>query len=221
MKNILLLLFLFSTEIFSQKLSEKDIFKKVQDNIDKVEDFSANLIVTVDMERIKVPKMDVGLYFKKPDKYSIKSKNFAMIPKEALGFNILSILKDYQIKSLEKIKTDSGSFYNMLYERNTYIETRPLNIKLLINAETFTIDEVYSQQANLKRSATVSFKYQIFENNLYLPVETTAKFDFETGEEEKPKQGVIRNPRKGIVQIKYQNYQINKGLNDSLFVEKK
>ena len=109
----------------------------------------------------------------------------------------------------------------MLYERNTYIETRPLNIKLLINAETFTIDEVYSQQANLKRSATVSFKYQIFENNLYLPVETTAKFDFETGEEEKPKQGVIRNPRKGIVQIKYQNYQINKGLNDSLFVEKK
>ena len=104
MKNILLLLFLFSTEIFSQKLSEKDIFKKVQDNIDKVEDFSANLIVTVDMERIKVPKMDVGLYFKKPDKYSIKSKNFAMIPKEALGFNILSILKDYQIKSLEKLK---------------------------------------------------------------------------------------------------------------------
>ena len=56
------------------------------------------------MERIKVPKMDVGLYFKKPDKYSIKSKNFAMIPKEALGFNILSILKDYQIKSLEKLK---------------------------------------------------------------------------------------------------------------------
>ena len=55
-------------------------------------------------------------------------------------------------------------------------------------------------KTNLKNNALTSFKYQIFENNLYLPVETTAKFDFETGEEKNPnpKQGAIRNPRKEL-----------------------
>lgn len=222
MKKLILLIFISTSIIYSQKLTESEIIEKVQKQIENIDDFSANIVVKVNVEKIKVPQMDVQLYYKKPNKFHIKSKNFALVPKEALGFNILNHLKNYKSQGVQKIKTDSAKYYILNYEKKIYDESIPLKIKLIIDADKFVITEISTEQVELNRTAKINFVYNKFEEKYYLPTETNINFSFKAVEDASPKRNLGKNsktPRSGAVNIFYKNYNINKGLPDSLFVE--
>ena len=59
----------------------------MSNRFNQVKDYTVTLKVTVDMERMQIPEMLVTIYFKQPDKIHIEAKNFAMIPREAVGLN--------------------------------------------------------------------------------------------------------------------------------------
>ena len=221
MKLFFVLIILLSELLFSQSLNEKEIIRKVQAQIDKVEDFSVDAFVKVDMEKVKVPNMSVSINYKRPDKFSIKSKNFALVPKEALGFNVLKLIKSYKYESIKKIKTDSAVFYEITYLKNIYDETIPSNLGLIINSSNYTIHEIKSYQERISRIAKINFEYDKFENEIFLPSKCEIKFEIDTLSYSNKNIKGINKSFNGFVKISYQNYQINKGLHDSLFVEKK
>jgi outer membrane lipoprotein-sorting protein len=71
----------------SQSVDAAQILHNVKSQFDLVEDYTATLKVTVDMERMQIPEMFATIYFKQPDKFHIEAKNFAMVPREIVALN--------------------------------------------------------------------------------------------------------------------------------------
>ena len=71
----------------AQTPSAAEILQNMKKQFEMVKDYTAQLKVTVDMERMQIPEMLVKIYFKQPDKIHIEAANFAMVPREIAGMN--------------------------------------------------------------------------------------------------------------------------------------
>jgi len=69
------------------ELTVDDILKNLQSTFAEIEDYTALLHVETDIKQIRVPKMEVKIFFKQPDRLRLKSKGFAMLPREGMFIN--------------------------------------------------------------------------------------------------------------------------------------
>ena len=215
MKNIFLFIYLFfySQQLISQFKDAEQIIDAIRIKYDEIKDYTATIEAAVDMERIKVPKMDVKIYFKQPDKFHIESKNFAMIPREGVAINPAELLNKFNPKLLGIEQLNSRPVYK--------IQLTPKSEQKLISLESY----VYIDQENLYiaklestpsegRTIVINFSHSLIQNKYYLPSKIFVKFESaETNSSQ-------RLPRSGSVTISYKNYLLNTGLSDSLFTKK-
>lgn len=237
MKKILLKLFIISAvSISAQTKDPNKILDAVRQKFNQAKDYQVDVSVKLDMSFIKVPDMQVKVFFKQPDKIKLQSEGFAMVPKQGLNFSPAQLLK--------------GDF-TTIYVRSETVDNRKINVvKVIPNSDssdvilsTLWIDAAESvirkAETTSKKGGTTKIELN-YDNTKYgLP--SQVKLSFNLGEmqipptlsnqttenKESDDKGRRRNKAigegmslKGSVIMNYKNYQVNKGIADSFFVEK-
>lgn len=237
MKKILLTLCIITaTSISAQSKDPNKILDAVRQKFNQAKDYQVDVSVKLDMSFIKVPDMNVKVFFKQPDKIKLQSEGFAIVPKQGLNFSPAQLLK--------------GDF-TTIYVRSETIDNRKINVvKVIPNSDssdvilsTLWIDAAESvirkAETTSKKGGTTKIELN-YDNTKYgLP--SQVKLSFNLGEmqipptlsnqttenKESDDKGRKRNKTigegmslKGSVIMNYKNYQVNKGIADSFFVEK-
>lgn len=228
MKKILSIIFLTAFLIPAQSKDPDEILERLMSNFERIEDYKVDINIKLDVQHLKAPESKATLYFKKPDKIHIESDGFAMIPREGLGFAPLSFLKKDYTAIYEKDETLNG-------HKVSIVKIIPLGDKSDIILTTLWIDQsinaIRKSETTTKFGGNFSIKLD-YDDKIKYPL--PAKMEFmlnanqdmvakdlhELDEKAKPERRRRNVLTSGTVYITYSNYEINKGIPDSIFEKK-
>ncbi|MDA0986540.1 MAG: hypothetical protein O3A55_02945 [Bacteroidetes bacterium] len=206
----------------AQFKTAEQIIEAVGKKYELIDDYIANIEAAVDMDRVKVPKMNVKIYFRKPDKFHVESKNFAMIPKEGVTLNPAEILKNFNAQLIGVVEINSRKVYKLKLNPKVIQKQFVPESYVYIDFEYLYLVKLESSQSET-RSIDINFQHTFVDNKYYLPEKIILKFENKIPDNlpdntQRPNQQRI--PRAGNVTILYKNYQINSGFPDSVFTQK-
>lgn len=213
--------FLFGSVLHAQ--DAKQIISQVSKKLQLVRDYSAAVKITIDVDFVKAPETKGMVYFKAPNKFRLKSDGFAMLPKRSVNLSPFTMLSDASITSIyvgsqktagvdchviKIIPSDANAEYVL---STVYVDKQKL---VILRSETTTkkgtinMDISYGStiQYALPQSVTFQFDVPKFE----LPKSMTGDVH---------KKDTSKNRATGSVTLSYSNYQVNKGVDDSVFAE--
>ena len=228
----ILLSFLPVLTVQSQDKDPDEILQKVLSTFEKINDYSVDVRIKVDVSFLKIPDMEAKIYFKQPDKMRIKSDNFAMLPKQGFNFSPVSLLRKSHTAIFVK-------FENLRGIETAVIKVIPLEEKsemilstLWIDLENYVIVKVESS-ARPSGTFTIDFDYKKTDTDFYLP----SKMTFTFPADQMLIRGSIRDPlnssennnnlqkendkKDGKVTVTYSNYVVNKGIPEEIFDQEK
>jgi outer membrane lipoprotein-sorting protein len=214
----------------SQESAGSAILQNVARGTEGILDFVATIEAKVDMERLRVPKMNATLYFKKPDKVHFDSPGFAMLPREGVVLNAGTLQARYDAAILGEENVEGKKLLKMQLtgkEQNI----RPRQLFVWIDQALWTIAKMESVPYQ-GRVLRLEFTYATQSGGYVLP--QTLKASFETSGRDStqrpldldlpnaPQIGELnqRAPRSGSIFVKYIEYKINTGLSDDIFEKK-
>jgi outer membrane lipoprotein-sorting protein len=206
---------------------ETELIKKVKAKLDKVNDYTAEGRMKIDVSFIDAPDSKVIVYYKKPDKFKVKKAGgISILPKGGVSVNMGTLLanenydivpgKDTKIngadvKVVKLLPQDENSDVVLT---TLYIE----EINAVIRKATVTTKENGSYEIELNYGKYIDWGLPdklIFSFNAKdykLPKGIT--FEYEKGN--KKKEEALKN-KKGKIEITYSSYAINKGIDDKIF----
>jgi len=204
-----------------------DILINVRDRMNSVRDYSAEVNVSVDIPRLRMPVKKVHIYFKQPDKFAVKTSGFAIVPKIGLlPAQMASISKNAEmfLRSTPEDNSDNAYIID--------IHPRDLNNKMTstvwVNAHRWTIDKVLMEAPDVGKTV-VKIHYQNIDG-VWLPDTTTVFLDMMHSIPEMQRPSVefpvgysggasSDEPLKGTIRIRFDNYRVNQGIGDDVFNE--
>ncbi|MBL0047345.1 MAG: hypothetical protein IPP32_04510 [Bacteroidetes bacterium] len=224
-----LLLLVGASQAIAQDINPQPLLDSIQQKINKVKDYSADIKIKLDVDFIKIPIREAKIYFKQPDKIKMKSTGFALLPKRGLNFSSGDLLnKKYQAIYIKK------ELLNKI--QTLVVKIVPLEDNSEILLATVWIDRAKQVIRRIDASTksngsfTIHFDYPIVAYPFDLPQTLTFDFDVNKMEipaaisgdynTEKPKEKKA-GPSRGKIILNYTNYSVNKGIPDSFFIEKK
>ena len=223
-----MILLFFSQLSFSQKIEPEIIIEKVRQQFAKVNDYTADVSVKVDIEYLKVPDISARIYFKKPDKIHIESKSFALLPKQGLNFSP-DVLFDKKFTAIYEndSEIDNQTFHiiKVIPEES---EKGPSIITLYVNAKNYSIGKVITL-GERQGKVEVSLKYKLIDAKYWLPEKVDIIMDVgnlrfgrrRQAQREIPSENKAEEKQEGRVSLFYSNYVVNKGLDDKIFINEK
>lgn len=227
MKIIIAILLVLSTIGFSQSKDPDEILKTVIKNFDRVQDYVVDVNIKVDVQGVKVPETKAKIYFKQPDKIHLESEGFAMLPKDGMLFSPSSLLKKDYTAIYEKdvemngakvsvIKVIPSGKQSEIILSTLWVDQSKKMIRKIESTTksdgTFSIDFNYNDEIKFPLPTQIIFYFNLDKMNLQL--------NNKNSDPDNRKRG-FDSTTKGKVVVKYSNYVINKGINDSVFEEKK
>lgn len=233
MKQFCKIFFLFTVGISlwltaSSQQDAATLVQKVKAKLDLVNDYVATGKMKTDVTFIKAPVGNVKVYYKKPSKFKLKRDGgISILPKGGVSVNMGSIVStnDFDViasgeETIAGIKTKKVK----LLPRNEnsdvvlttmYIDEANLLIRKAITTTkengTYEIEMSYGKYSNYGLPDKVVFGFNT--KDYKMPKGITMEFDDEPKKSEAEK---LRN-KKGRVEIVYNSYIINKGLEDNVF----
>jgi len=204
------------------------LVKRIQENLEKVNDYEADAKFKTEISFLKVPDAIVKIYYKKPDKIKIKNQNgISLVPKETVSISLYNLLNShytvldggtdtvqgFPVRIIKLLPTDENA---ELVLATLYIDVKRM---LVLKAKTTTrengtneVELFYGKflPSGLPDRIIFSFNTQDFK----LPKGVT--FDYDDGSAKKKPAEPGKNQR-GKIEISYLSYSVNKGLSDSLF----
>lgn len=230
MKNIKLVALLtgFFITATAMAQNEEALLKKVRAKLDNVTDYQAEGIMKLDVSFINAPASKVTVYYKKPDRFKVKKADgISILPKGGVSVNVNSLL--------------TGDSYQSLPGGSSIVDGVPTTVVKLIptnDASDVVLSVLHiDEKAYVIRKAVVTTKesgtYEILLNygkyiNWGLPDKVVFSFntkdyklpkgitfEYDKGGEKKPVNDA--KDKKGKVEIAYNNYSINKGIDDKNF----
>jgi hypothetical protein len=218
-----------STKLIAQDFNPKPLLDSVKIKFNKVNDYTADVKIKVNVAFIKIPEKSGKLYFKKPNKMKIDSKGFAMLPKKGMNFSFNELFdKDYSAIYVRQ------EIYNNV---NTHvIKVVPMDeqsdiilAKLWVDRKTQNICKIEAV-SKTNGNFNTAFEYPKTPNPYDLPSSLVFTFDANKGNlpmamtgdmaAEKPKEKDGK-PKKATVHITYANFVVNKGVSDAIFNDQK
>ena len=210
---------------FSQ--DEKDLINKVKLKLDKVNDYTAQAKMKIDVSFIDAPESKVIVYYKKPNKLKVKKNGgISILPKGGISVNGEGLLPkgNYDIIASKDVVVDgfNTKVLKLLpQDENTAVVLTTLFIdeaNAVIRKAIITTKENGSYEIGMNYGKYIEWGLPdnvIFSFNTKdykLPKGIT--FEYESGEKkEEPK---LKN-KKGRIEILYSSYSINKGVDDKIF----
>ena len=225
MKKIILALIALTFVVPGQTKNPDQILNEVKKNFEKIEDYSVDVTIKMDVSFLKVPDTKAKIYYKKPDKVNIESKQFALLPRRALDISPTSLLKGKYTAIFDKFETLNGV-------KTAVIKTIPLGESSEVVLSTFWIDladyVVRKVEISTKVNGTFTINLNYNSQTKFKQLPSSIIFSFNvsklnipkrfSGQEENDKADTSSNKSTiGKVFIDYSNYKVNQGLPDSLF----
>jgi outer membrane lipoprotein-sorting protein len=225
MKKFCLLIFLVTLTVGAQQINPDEILTKVKEKINKVNDYSVQANVKVDVDFLRVPETKATIYFKQPDKVKMESDGFALIPRQGFNFSPLMLLKEDYTAVFAKEDTLEGNEIYLIKILPLSDSTDVVLSNLWIDKNNFVVHKVMT---TTKKSGTVQIDLKYDKQIDYaLPSEMKISFNLDRmnipqtameGSQGDQKSKTNKN-MSGRVIVTYSNYNINLGLTDEFFIE--
>jgi hypothetical protein len=228
--KIFSIVFLFSIIAFSQSKDPESILDKVKAEFSKIEDYTVDVKIKVDVDFIKMPDREAKIYFKQPDKIHIESEGFAMLPKQGLNFTPLGLLNSSYTSFYVREDTLNGILTSV-------IKVIPLEGRSDVILSTLWVDTkrnlIMKVESSRKPQGSfiIDLKYLKTEKGFWLPSSMVftfsidrsilpQKFNFDTDSDLKKNLEDSTKAQTGKVFIDYSNYKVNTGLSNEIFENK-
>lgn len=219
-KMFVIILILFTITNFAQDKNAEKIISAIKSKIDKVDNYSANVEISVKFDFLKMPKSKAEIFFKKPDKFKLHSEKLAILPKGVIDFNPQKIIdKDFTSEFIGDTLIDNKKLSVIKIIPNA--DSIKFNTaKLLVDKNESLIKQIIlSLDGNAKIITYFNYNDQ---KKFALPSQIKISLDFSQVEEsENKRRRNIPENFKGDITINYNNYKVNKGIDDSVFVDEK
>lgn len=203
------------------------IISGINKKFNSVRDYQADVVIDAKISFLKILPQRAVIYFKQPDKFHLKSKGIAILPKQNFQ-NLFMFLAD--VKSYQSFATGS--------EIINSVPTIILNV--IPNADTSDLvlakiwvddahDLILKAQLTTKTNGTILIEYSYDKNsNVGLPNQIIFNIDVKKFKIPKAVSADInsaaaipndkaKGPKKGKITISLSNYVINKGISDTVF----
>jgi len=197
-------------------MSPKDILKKAGEHYEVIKDYTADAKVTVESPSMHVPEMSIKIYYKKPDKLHVDSKDgFAVLPKQGavVGNPIKYLLtsSELAVDGSEKVLGDDCYVIKGTFQR----EGREVQSTVWVDKENFLVRQL-ATNPEWGPSVRVRLWYTRVGLKYWLPSMTSARVSIPPlpGESPDTKSG---GPEQTTVTIKFEKYKVNSGLSDKIF----
>ena len=205
----------------------------VLDNVERmlqgVEDYTVTLEGEVAMEGVRVPKIVIEMFVKRPDKVHFASTSFSIVPRMGMALDPSELRKKYDCRTVASIDTGGLRWYKLRLTAKEP-ETRVQLTFLYVDAERWTIRRLEASPYE-GRTLSFDFEYAMVQETYLLPSRVTAMFGTVGGQSEDgpgtppnapspaPQfREMQRMMRSGTIRFVYRDYRVNTGLPDSLFV---
>lgn len=237
-------IFLF-TSIKSQNTDLDIVKSNIITQFSKIEDYQVDINIKINMTGFRMPKKKIKMFFKKPDKLSIKTNGFAIIPKTGINNNPNELFKMFNyINEVNRTIRDNKQFYFIsgivnqdsidMPIKNFKSEESNVKMSLLIDAKEWIITEV---DIFLDKEKTFSIRTDYINiNNIMVPEKTkliigikeisriknnfNSDLLFNSDNDLAKASGFnLKNDEfKGEISMKFSNYIINQGIDDQIFI---
>lgn len=224
--TLVLYALLFSVITVHAQNNTSSLLRKVYNKLQMAKDYSVVAKIRVDIPFIRMVPVDVKIYYKQPDKFRVKSKSITIVPRQ--GFEQTSkMLADTSLftavyQGNEKIGKTQASIVNVI----PLSDTSDLVLgRLWIDPATYII---LKSQLTTKSSGTIMTEYSYGKMISYgLPDKMVFSVDIKKfrlprevitnmKESERKEQRIKKND-KGKIIVALRDYQVNKGIPDSVF----
>lgn len=242
--NYIFFIFLF-TSIKSQNTDLDIVKSNIITQFSKIEDYQVDINIKINMTGFRMPKKKIKMFFKKPDKLSIKTNGFAIIPKTGINNNPNELFKMFNyINEVNRTIRDNKQFYFIsgivdqdsidIPIKNFKSEDSNVKMSLLIDAKEWIITEV---DIFLDKEKTFSIRTDYINiNNIMVPEETkliigmkeisriknnfNSDLLFNSDNDLAKASGFnLKNDEfRGEISMKFSNYIINQGIDDQIFI---
>lgn len=221
-----LFLILFATKNISAQENANTILHNVYSKVQKAKDYSVDVHIKVDMPFIRMMPVNAKIYYKQKDKFKVESKSIAIVPRQ--GFDQAS-----------KLLADTNSFSTIIQGNQMIGNIQAVIINIIPLADTSDLilgklwidtkqNIILKSQLTTKSNGTILTEYTYGTQLVYglpdkitftvdvkkfkIPKSVAADMNNKPKEEDKSK-----DKKKGQIDITLSNYQINKGIPDSIF----
>lgn len=214
--TVLLILAIIGSRAECRSLTAKQVLEKAGRHYDAVKDYTVDAKLTVESPSMHVPEMKIKVFYKKPDKVHVESKDgFAMLPKQgALVGNPLRDMaagSDLSVERSERVSGDDCYVIKGAFQH----EGRSAQATVWIDKRNFLVRRM---SANPEWGPSVSARlwYMKVGNKYWLPRTTEATISLPPMPDENPE--AERKPRgPTVVKLSFANYRVNTGLADKIF----
>jgi hypothetical protein len=224
-KIIFILLALFISIALPAQNNANQLLRGVYGKLQKAKDYSVQANIKVDMPFIRMLPIDAKIYFKQKDKFKVESKSIAIVPRQ--GFDQSS-----------KMIADTNSFTAVIQGNEILngINTTIVNIIPLSDTSDLILGKLWidpkqsiilKSQLTTKSNGTILTEYTYGTQTAFgLPdkmifsvdvkkfkIPKSVSADMNNSSADKKEQ----NKKTGKIFITLTNYQVNKGIPDSIF----
>lgn len=229
MKALLFLIlgfFLASTGVSQSSPEALELIRAVNTRFNKVKDYTADARIETRISFLNILPQRATVYYKKPDKFRLKSKGIAVLPKQ-------------DFSALFKLTSDEKSFVAYTTGKEVIRQRLVTAVNVIPVADTgdlvlakIWIDQerslVLRSQLTTRANGTVLIDYEFGSLSEYaLPDRTTFTIEVKKFKIPRAVSADInaksktvppgKEPKTGQIEILFSNYVLNKGLPDTVF----
>jgi hypothetical protein len=221
----LIVTFSINNKIVAQQ-NANTILNNVYTKLQKAKDYSVNVLIKVDIPFIRMLPIEAKIYSKQKDKFKVVSKSIAIVPRQGFDQASKMLADTNSITTIIQGKETLGTFQTIIINIIPVSDTSDLILgKLWIDIKdnvilksllttksngTILTEYTYSSQKEFGLPDKMIFTVDI--KKFKIPKSVSADINNTTKEKEKSKE-----KKKGQIFIALSNYQVNKGISDTMF----
>ncbi len=213
---LLLMSILTGLQCLFAQMDPESLVKSLSQKLQLVENYSADIVVRIDVEFVNIEERKAKVFFEKPDKYEIKSSGILLLPKKGVEMDYLQLFNSGFTAIDEKTESINGN-------QTRLVKVIPMDSDIDIVLAQVWIDEQNLRIIRMKTYTKSSGSFEIdfsYKNHPFdLPANISVAFDVKnmsmpsslTGDLESLTKNLERKGvSKGVVNIEYSNYEVNK-----------
>ncbi len=222
----LIIILLFMTGLVDAA-TPATVLDSLRGRLDGIEDYQVNIVARFKMPRFRMPRKKMTLAFKQPDKFHLKARGFAAVPRMGVFLDPDSLLARLQGLRVVPDTTVDGERFLALQGTREGEEGKLLLVTALVDTSRWVIRRMLSY-TDTTQVVDLKIEYQVI-GEWIMPTQTDLRIDFgelvplDRREHFGPGHASAKwreNGRQagiGEVHVRFSDYRINTGLPDSLF----
>lgn len=209
------------------------IIARISEQFESLQDYEVTLGAQIEVPNFRMPRKEVVVWYKKPDKFKFKTIGFLLMPKFRFLPGSQSLLSDSLDVRLVRKQQDEGVVYYVIVAKlKTQVQQKkPPDLEIFVNSQRWTVDRMIIKNGDIGTSEIRNVYRRI--GDFWLPETTRVLFEMRSGipahetpdfnrffvapEQLKNNQGELL---RGRMLITFANYRLNCGLSDEFFKEK-